>query len=198
VQLGGPCGVDVGGDRAPALAEALAARLGLATAATSWHTDRRRITSLGSALAGMIGTGGKVAGDIILLVQDEVAELAVPDAGGSSAMPHKRNPTDAVMIRASAHRAPGLLATLFTSMMQENERAAGAWHAEWAPLLELLHLAGGVTRRLRRLLGGIEVRTTNMAENLAAVGRDEGAVTAEVDAAAALTRRLLAERREDR
>lgn len=201
VQLGGPAGVDPGGDRAPELAAALADRLGLAPAPTSWHTDRRRITALASALAAVVGTAAKTGGDVALAGQDEIAELRIEGAGGSSSMPHKRNPVDAVMLRAAAIRAPGLLATVFTSMGQEHERAAGAWHAEWEPMLELLHLAGGAGRRIGQLLDRIEVDAEKMAENLAAVERDADAAArsaGEVEAAAALARRLLAGRRTGR
>ena len=161
-QLGGPVGT---GD--PALAAALAEELGLATPVIPWHGERSRIVALGTALTLLTGALGRIGHDVTLLAQDEVAEVAVAEPGGSSSIPHKRNPVAAVAVVACARRAPGLLATLAASMVGEHERAAGAWHAEWEPLSDLLRLAGAAAAWGRELLGGLQVDAERMAANLA-------------------------------
>ncbi len=103
-----------------------------------WHTDRLRILQLAASLAGACAALGKIARDVTLLAQTEIAEVAEgvddPRQGGSSAMPHKRNPVASVVILGCTRRAPGLLATLAAAAEHELQRAAGAWHAEWEPL----------------------------------------------------------------
>jgi 3-carboxy-cis,cis-muconate cycloisomerase len=183
VQLGGAAGTLAGlGPAGPAVADRLAERLGLAASALPWHTRRQPLLDLTAGLGALLAATGKVALDIGLLAQTEVGEVAEGGAGrgGSSAMPHKRNPVDAVLVTAAARRAPGLIATLFAAAAQEHERAAGAWHAEWEPLLELLRLAGSAAGRTHRLLAGLDVRPARMRANLDASG---GLVMAEAVAA---------------
>ncbi len=171
VQLGGAVGTLAGlGDAGPALVAGLASRLDLAEPVLAWHTDRQRILELGAALAAVVAASGKVALDVELLAQTEVGEVVLDGAGGSSAMPHKRNPVPAVLIRAAAVRAPGLLATLHAAAVQEHERAAGGWHAEWDVLRELLSLAGGAAARLAALLPVLLVDAARMRANLDATG----------------------------
>lgn len=174
VQLGGAAGtLSVLGDRGPAVADRLAARLGLAVPVLPWHTDRGRVTAIGAALAGAAGAAGKVASDVVLLAQTEVAEVgenAGPGVGGSSTMPHKRNPVAAVLARAAALRAPALAGALAASMVQEHERAAGAWHAEWQTLTDLLRAAGGASANTAASLAGLRVDTARMRANLEAGG----------------------------
>jgi 3-carboxy-cis,cis-muconate cycloisomerase len=103
----------------------------------------------------------------------ELHEGGSPDGerrGGSSAMPHKANPVHCVLIRAGALRMPGLIATLHQAAVHENERAAGAWHAEWESLRSLVSLAGGVADRASRLLAELEVDPQRMRANLDASG----------------------------
>ncbi|GAB3841175.1 hypothetical protein GCM10029963_11610 [Micromonospora andamanensis] len=85
-------------------------------------------------------------------------------------MPHKRNPVDSVLVTAAARRGPGLVGTLFAAAAQEHERAAGGWHAEWEPLLDLVHLAGGAAARTARMLAGLDVRPQRMRANLDSTG----------------------------
>lgn len=168
VQLGGAAGTAAAlGERGPAVARILAGRLGLAEPVLPWHTDRVRVGELASALAVAAGAGAKVALDVVLLSQTEVGEVA-GDAGGSSTLPHKRNPTRAVLARASGIRATGLAATLLTSMAQEHERAAGAWHAEWPALTELLRATGGCLDAVAGSLGSLRVDAGRMGANLEA------------------------------
>jgi 3-carboxy-cis,cis-muconate cycloisomerase len=172
VQLGGAAGTLAGFDAAgPELVAALAGRLGLAEPVLPWHTDRQRLLELAAALAAAIATAGKVALDLVLLAQTEVGEVVPGAGGGSTAMPHKQNPVGAILIRSAAVRAPGLLATLFSAAsLQEHERAAGAWHAEWEPLRDLLSLAGGSAGRLAAVVPDLVVSPERMASNLERTG----------------------------
>ncbi|GAA4425288.1 3-carboxy-cis,cis-muconate cycloisomerase [Georgenia halophila] len=172
VQLGGAAGtLGVYGPAGPAVVTAFAEELGLAAPALPWHTDRSRIRSLASALGGAVMAAGKVATDVVALSASEVGEVAEGGGaghGGSSAMPHKRNPVTSVLVRGAAVRAPGLVSTLHAAGLQEHQRATGSWHAEWQPLLELLSLAGGAATRISDVLAGLEVDADRMAETLAA------------------------------
>jgi 3-carboxy-cis,cis-muconate cycloisomerase len=161
----GPAGVEVVGG--------YAAELGLAEPTLPWHTSRARVAELAAALGVAAGVLAKIALDVTLLAQTELAEVSEPadgGRGGSSTLPHKRNPVGAVLITAGTRRVPGLVATLLGSMAQEQERATGAWHAEWEPLAELLRLVGGAAHRTRELLAGLEVHPARMRDNLEATG----------------------------
>lgn len=182
-QLGGAVGTLAAlGPAGPAVAERFAEHLGLATSPLPWHTRRQPLLDLAAALGGLLAATGKVALDVGLLAQTEVGEVAEGGTGrgGSSAMPHKRNPVDSVLVAAASRRGPGLVGTMFSAAVQEHERAAGAWHAEWEPLLDLLHLAGGAAARTARMLDGLQVRPERMRANLDATG---GLVLAEAVAA---------------
>jgi 3-carboxy-cis,cis-muconate cycloisomerase len=152
----------------------LAERLKLAEPGISWHSERSRIFALGVALAGLAGACSKIGTDVALLTQPEVGEASEPPAagkGGSSAMPHKRNPVGAAAIRANHRRIAGLIATLAMSLEAEHERAPGGWAAEWETLRDLLILAGGSVERTREMLAGLQVDPALMRSNLdAALG----------------------------
>jgi 3-carboxy-cis,cis-muconate cycloisomerase len=170
-QLGGAAGTLAaltvyGADDTQALVASYARELGLAEPALPWHTLRTPIADLAGALAFAAGALGKLAADVLTLSRTEIAEVAEGSGGGSSAMPHKANPVRATMIAASARRAPGLAATLYASMVAEDERPAGAWHAEWEPLRDLLRLAGGAARDAAELAEGLRVNTDTMREHL--------------------------------
>lgn len=168
VQLGGAAGTLAGFEgRAGALSAGLAHRLGLVDPVLPWHTDRGRVLDLAAALAAAVATTGKVALDLVLLAQTEVGEVRPGTGGTSTAMAHKQNPVDAIAVRSAALRAPGLLGILFTAAaQQEHERAAGAWHAEWEPLRDLLSLAGGSAARLRSALASATVDAERMRAGL--------------------------------
>ncbi|MEO3773013.1 3-carboxy-cis,cis-muconate cycloisomerase [Micromonospora sp. B9E7] len=172
-QLGGAVGTLAAfGPAGTEVAERFAAHLGLPSSPLPWHTRRQSWLDLAAALGGLLVSTGKVALDVGLLAQNEIGEVAEGGTGrgGSSAMPHKRNPVDSILVSAAARRGPGLVATLFAAAVQEHERAAGAWHAEWEPLLDLLHLAGGAAARCARMLVGLQVHPERMRENLDATG----------------------------
>ncbi|MDQ3717370.1 MAG: lyase family protein [Actinomycetota bacterium] len=193
VQLGGAAGTLAAFPEAGSglhAVHAYAARLGLKDPQLPWHTLRYPIGELAGALATAAGIVGKVALDLVLLSQNEVAELTMADdgrRGRSSTMAHKRNPVAAIAARSAAKRAPGLAASLFAAMEQEHERAAGAWHAEWPTLSELLICLGSAAAWLGDALDSFEVDEDRMARNLAALGSSAtaGCATALVDRALA-------------
>jgi len=166
VQLGGAVGslASLGGD-GPRVAGILARRLGLAQPVLPWHTDRSRVGELASALTLAAGAGAKVALDVTLLSQTEVQEVSA-GSGGSSTLPHKQNPVQAVIATADARRAAGLAGMLLSPMAQEHERAAGAWHAEWPTLVELLRASGGCVASVSRSLDRLRIDPARMRENL--------------------------------
>jgi 3-carboxy-cis,cis-muconate cycloisomerase len=176
VQLGGASGtlasfVQLGAAEAAArVGPLLAERLGL-RAAPPWHTRRGPVTRLGDALAATTDAAGVVAADVALLGRPEIGELAEGSGGGSSTMPHKRNPVASVLLASLALRAPGLAADLHRSAaLAVDQRPDGAWHAEWPALRELLRLALGAGSLVAGLLGGLRVDAGAMARNLAAAG----------------------------
>lgn len=172
VQAGGAVGtLAAWGPRALALPEALAEELSLVAPALPWHAERDRIAETGTMLGLLIGTLGKIARDVSLLMQSEVAEAfepAAPGKGGSSAMPQKRNPVGAAVVLAASTRAPGLVATLLAAMPQEHERGLGGWHAEWETLPELFLLAAGALAHTGQMMEGLEVDAARMRANLEA------------------------------
>ncbi|HEX3825427.1 MAG TPA: 3-carboxy-cis,cis-muconate cycloisomerase [Mycobacteriales bacterium] len=170
-QLGGPVGTLAAfGADGDAVGSAYAAHLGLQSAPLPWHTDRQRVLDLAAALGEAAATAAKIATDIVLMAQTEVGEVGLAAAGGSSSMPHKHNPVDAILVIAGAARAPGLVATLFAAATPEHERGTGAWHSEWEPWRELLSVAGGVCSRTATMLGGLQVNSVRMQGNLDATG----------------------------
>ncbi|WFF40661.1 adenylosuccinate lyase family protein [Salinicola endophyticus] len=180
VQFGGAVGVHSGlDDQGLEIMAGLAARLGLAAPLLPWHTDRQPLLALMGALDAAAVAAEKVALDIALLCQSEVAELSEPAAegvGGSSSMPHKRNPVACARIRAAARQVHAAHATVVNAGAQPLERGLGEWHAEWAPLLDGVLLVEGALGSLAPLLAGLEVHVDAMARNLRLSG---GAVLAE-------------------
>jgi 3-carboxy-cis,cis-muconate cycloisomerase len=172
-QLGGAAGTlaSLGADGL-AVVDAYARLLGLADPALSWHTNRLPLIEAVLPVAVAAGVAGKVALDITLLAQTEVGEVAevAPGRGGSSTLPHKRNPVAAIAARAAAAQTPGLVATLLTAMPQEHERAAGAWHAEWRPLRELLITGGAAVSWLGESLRTLVIDADAMRANLDRTG----------------------------
>ncbi|MFE7275487.1 3-carboxy-cis,cis-muconate cycloisomerase [Streptomyces sp. NPDC057623] len=170
-QLGGAAGTlaafgAYGASEPTALPAAYARELGLRTPELPWHTLRTPIADLAGCLAVTAGALGKVAVDVLILARTEIAEVAEGSGGGSSAMPHKSNPVRATLIDSAARRAPQLAATLYGSLAAQDERPAGAWHAEWEPLRDLLRLAGGAARDAAELTEGLRVRPDVMREHL--------------------------------
>jgi 3-carboxy-cis,cis-muconate cycloisomerase len=172
LQFGGAVGTMAAlGSAGPRVARELGRLLKLPVPAMPWHTNRDRIGEIATMLGLLSGSLAKMARDIALLMQSEIGELREPSAegrGGSSAMPQKRNPVLCVNILAATARVPGLVATLLQSQMQEHERAAGNWQAEWSVLPELVLLTGGALRQMNEILGGLEVDAKRMRANVEA------------------------------
>jgi 3-carboxy-cis,cis-muconate cycloisomerase len=180
VQLGGPVGTLAGlGERGPEILRRLAEELGLPCPEFAWHTSRERIASIGAELGILAGQLGKIAGDVILCMQTEIGELreaVAPGKGGSSALPHKRNPVSSLFAAAAARHTPHLVGALIGCLAQEHERAAGAWHAEWSLLPQLFGHAHAALLALRDTFEGLEVGEAAMARN---IGATQGLIFAE-------------------
>ncbi|MDQ3463578.1 MAG: lyase family protein [Actinomycetota bacterium] len=174
VQLGGAVGTLAAlGDDGPAVLTSMARRLDLAEPVLPWHTERSRIAALAAALGQTAGTVATIGRAITLLAQTEIGELTEEgpqNSGGSSTMPHKRNPVAAVLACSCAQQAPGLVATLLATMGHEHQRAAGSWHAEWRPLTELLRSTGSAVAWLRTSLQRLRVHPERMRRNVEAAG----------------------------
>ncbi len=156
-------------EKGPAVGLALAQILGLSLPDTPWHSQRDRLLEAGAWFAGVCGTLGKFANDFSLLMQTEVAEIGEPVAegrGGSSTMPHKRNPVACAAILTAAQRTPGLMATLYASQLQQHERALGGWQAEWETLPELITLVGGALAQSEALVRDMQVFPQKMRADL--------------------------------
>jgi 3-carboxy-cis,cis-muconate cycloisomerase len=174
VQFGGAAGtLAVLGDHGLRVTELLAEELGLAVPDLPWHAERDRVAEVATSLGVLAGGMEKIATDILLLRQTEVGELteeAVPGKGGSSAMPHKRNPVDATMAVAAARLAIAAVPVILGAMSQEHERAAGGWQAEWEALPSLFRHTAGAVARVRESLDGIVVNAERMKANLDLTG----------------------------
>ena len=170
LQFGGASGTLAAlGDQALPVAHALAAELKLALPDQPWHTQRDRLVEFGAVLGMVAGSLGKMGRDISLLMQTEAAEVFEPSApgkGGSSTMPHKRNPVGSAVLISAATRVPGLLSTLFSAMPQEHERSLGLWHAEWETLPQICCLVAGALAQALNIAQGVEVDAQRMAQNL--------------------------------
>ena len=170
LQFGGASGTLAAlGEQALPIAQALAEELQLTLPEQPWHTQRDRIVEFGAVLGLIAGSLGKLGRDVSLLMQTEAAEVFEPSApgkGGSSTMPHKRNPVGAAVLIGAATRIPGLVSTLFSAMPQEHERSLGLWHAEWETLPEICCLVSGALQQARLLADGLEVDAERMARNL--------------------------------
>jgi 3-carboxy-cis,cis-muconate cycloisomerase len=173
IQLGGAVGtLDALGSRRLAVRRGVAERLGVAEA-RAWHDHRDELLRLMAELAILTATVGKIAGDVALLAQAEVGEMLesapAKGVGGSSAMPHKRNPVACLQALAAAARAPGLMATLLSGALGEHERALGGWQAELVTIPELADAAGGALDALERIADGLVINPNRMKANLEAL-----------------------------
>jgi 3-carboxy-cis,cis-muconate cycloisomerase len=177
VQFGGAAGTLAAVEgHGLALVRLLADDLGLAEPVLPWHTNRVRIAELGAALATTGGALGKIAHDVVLLAQTEVDEAREEVGGGSSTLPHKRNPIESTLARACARLVAGYASVLTSGLDQEHERAAGAWHAEWEALSGALAYTGGAAHAVAQAVGSLQVDTERMRRNL---GETNGLVLAE-------------------
>jgi 3-carboxy-cis,cis-muconate cycloisomerase len=170
IQFGGAAGTLASlGDEGLDIAAALAQELRLALPDLPWHTQRDRIAEAATSCGLLVGSLGKMARDISLMMQTEVGEAfepTAPDRGGSSTMPHKRNPVSCAIVLAAAIRVPALVSTMLSAMVQEHERGLGGWHAEWETLPEICRLTAGALAQITQVMEGLEIDPARMAENL--------------------------------
>jgi 3-carboxy-cis,cis-muconate cycloisomerase len=151
------------------VARALARELHLGIPTMPWHTERDRIAEVATTLGLLVGTLGKIARDISLHMQTEIAEIFEPAGegrGGSSTMPHKRNPVSAAVVLSAATRVPGLVSTMLSAMVQEDERGLGNWHAEWETLPEIFRLTAGALHQMATIVPDLEIDVARMRRNL--------------------------------
>jgi 3-carboxy-cis,cis-muconate cycloisomerase len=185
VQFGGATGtLATMAPHGEAVADALAARLGLRRPGMPWHTHRDRLVHVAATLGIAAGSCGKIARDVALLAQTEIAEAHEAPAGsrpspepqsagrggGSSTMPHKRNPVSASVAIAASVRAPSLVATMLQAMPQEHERGLGTWQAEWQTLPDLVMCCAGGVRATAEMLRDLEIDPARMRANVDATG----------------------------
>jgi 3-carboxy-cis,cis-muconate cycloisomerase len=171
LQFGGASGTLASlGKDGPVVAQAQAEELRIARSEAPWHTQRDRLASLVCACGVLTGSLGKMARDIALMMQNEIAEVAEPAAdgrGGSSTMPHKRNPIGCALTLAAANRVPHLVAS-FLSMPQEHERGVGGWQSEWPTVAAVIQSTGVAASSMTEAASGLSVDTKRMRANLEA------------------------------
>ena len=170
LQFGGAVGTLAAfGGNGQQVEQALATELKLASPAIPWHAQRDRFAEAATVYGLLAGTLGKIARDISLMSQTEVREFAEPSApgrGGSSTLPHKRNPVGCSVVLAAAIRVPGLVSTMLSAMVQEHERGLGGWQAEWETLPEICMLTVGALAHLIEVFNGLEIHEDAMLQNL--------------------------------
>jgi len=171
LQFGGASGtLAVLANQGTVVARALAEELGLRCPEAPWHTHRDRLANLLCCSGVLTGSLGKIARDISLLMQSEVAEVAEPGGegrGGSSTMPHKRNPIACALALAAAQRVPGLIASFLSAMPQEHERAVGGWQSEWPTVASIVQSTGAAAASLAEVVEGLSVDPERMRQNIA-------------------------------
>jgi 3-carboxy-cis,cis-muconate cycloisomerase len=168
--LGGAVGTLSGIDeKGIMVAEEMCKQLDLSMPLMPWHTQRDRICEVAATLAILTGEIGKIGTDISLMMQTEVGEVFEPfvsGKGGSSAMPHKRNPVSSIICCAIAQRVPPLVSALLAGMVQDHERATGNWHAEWETMANIVMLTAGSVNQAVTVTNGLEVDSERMKKNL--------------------------------
>ena len=170
LSFGGAVGTLAGmHDQGMAIAKSMAEALGLQNPSIPSHTQRDRQAEVAATLGILVGTLSKIAKDVSLLMQTEIGEVfesSIPGKGGSSAMPHKRNPVTSIAILSIATRTPALVSTMLSCMTQDHERATGPWHAEWETIAQLIQLTAGALRQSLILTNGLEVDKDKMLQNI--------------------------------
>jgi 3-carboxy-cis,cis-muconate cycloisomerase len=170
LQLGGAAGTLAAlGSDAGKTVSLLAEELQLRPAEMPWHAHRDRLVEVAVTLGLLVGSLGKMARDIALMTQSEIAEVAEPSApgrGGSSSMPQKRNPVGCATVLAAATRIPALVSVLLSAMTQEHERGLGGWQAEWETVPEVFLLTSGALSQMRQVMTGLRVDSERMRANL--------------------------------
>jgi 3-carboxy-cis,cis-muconate cycloisomerase len=172
LQLGGAVGTLASlGERGLDVATVLAEELKLALPDVPWHTERDRLAEVATWSGLVVGSLGKIARDISLMMQTEVGEVFEPFAsgrGGSSTMPHKRNPVGCAVVLAASTRVPALVSIMLSAMVQEHERGLGGWHAEWETLPKICELTAGAVEHTMQVVSSLEIDAARMRTNLQA------------------------------
>jgi 3-carboxy-cis,cis-muconate cycloisomerase len=186
--LSGPVGsAHTYGAEGSAVLDAFAHSLGLSVPALAWHTRRGVMVGLTSSLVMVGGACGKVAADVIVMSQIEVGEVREANGGSSSSMTHKANPARSVLVASAARQLPALASVIGFSAVAEQERPAGAWHAEWQPLRTMLRLAGGAAALTRELVDALVIDESALARNVdqlrEALGEDDAWLARHVSSA---------------
>jgi 3-carboxy-cis,cis-muconate cycloisomerase len=185
LQLGGAAGTLAAfGEQHETVVALVGQELHLGSPRLPWHTHRDRLAEVATTLGLLTGTLGKIARDVSLLSQAEIAEVAepnVPGRGGSSSMPQKQNPVGCAVALAAATRVPPLVSTMLAAMPQEHERGLGGWQAEWETLPEIFELSAGALAQVRQIIAGLTVNVDQMRKNIDA---GDGLLYAEAVAAA--------------
>jgi 3-carboxy-cis,cis-muconate cycloisomerase len=170
LQFGGASGTLAAlGEQGLEVSRALAKQLDLALPDAPWHTARDRLAALLCACGVLTGSLGKMARDISLLMQREVGEAAEPGGpgrGGSSTMPHKRNPIGCAITLAACHRVPGEIAAFLSAMLQEHERGVGGWQAEWPIVATVIQSTGVAVECMTEAAEQLSVDSERMRTNL--------------------------------
>lgn len=170
LQFGGAAGTLAAlGNRGLDVAAALAGELKLSLPDIPWHAQRDRMAEVATTLGLLVGSLGKIARDVALAMQTEIGEAsepAAPGRGGSSTLPHKRNPVSSAVVLAAAARVPALVSVMLAAMVQEQERGLGNWHAEWETLPEICMLAAGALGHMTLVMEGLETDARRMRQNL--------------------------------
>ncbi|MGH8767617.1 MAG: 3-carboxy-cis,cis-muconate cycloisomerase [Burkholderiales bacterium] len=170
LQFGGAAGTLAAlGNRGLDVAAALAGELNLSLPDIPWHAQRDRMAEVATTLGLLVGSLGKIARDVALAMQTEIGEAsepAAPGRGGSSTLPHKRNPVSSAVVLAAAARVPALVSVMLAAMVQEQERGLGNWHAEWETLPEICMLAAGALGHMTLVMEGLETDARRMRQNL--------------------------------
>jgi len=170
LQFGGAVGTRAAlGERGSEVAKNLAEELRLESPELPWHSHRDRVTEVATTLGLCVGTLGKIARDIALHAQTEIGEVFEPSGqgrGGSSTMPHKRNPVTSAVVLSAATRVPGLVSTMLSAMVQEQERGLGGWHAEWETLGDIVRLTAGALQQMAETAPRLEIDAERMKQNL--------------------------------
>lgn len=170
IQLGGAAGTLASlGDKGTQVMELLAEELKLPVPDLPWHTERDRVVEIATVAGIVAGAMAKVADDVVLLAQTEVGEVTEgvePGKGGSSALPQKHNPVDAMSAMAAARLAIGNVPVILAAMVQEHERAVGGWQAEWVAIPDLFRFTAGAVEGVRKALRGLQIDAVHMKANL--------------------------------
>lgn len=186
VSLGGPVGTASSyGTNGPTVVETFARLLGQRAPVSSWHTRRTPVVGLATALTIAGGACGKIAADLLVMSQSEVGEVRETTGGSSSSMAHKTNPAQSVLVASAARQLPALASVISSSAAAEQERSAGAWHAEWQPLRTMLRLSGAAVERTTDLVASVQFDHEAMRRNLdllvTALGENQAWVTSHIE-----------------